>query len=243
MGKAAIVVHERKQFCACLVNRLQTDAEIFFLWGIGAGSKPALPVHVLFQFLQQCFAQRGNRCDSIHDFVGQNTDELDPGVNLLVAQLVAHIADGDDAHWLVFDHGSGLMLGEMLILQLLPYLVEMGEHIGIEEAEGGLVMLQHIVVTIHHHDASIHHVQYLLVIFLTLHLLLPGMLQESLDAVEGLVQDAVVLRYALHRKIKGEIHIVDGIKKENHLLDVTTIVAIKTDVACYRYHQQKNYND
>ena len=126
MGKAAIVVHERKQFCACLVNRLQTDAEVFFLWEIGAGSKSALPVHVLFQFLQQGFAQRGNRCDSIHDFVGQNTDEFDPRVNLLVAQLMAHITDGDDAHWLVFDHGSGLMFGEMLILQLLPYLVEMG---------------------------------------------------------------------------------------------------------------------
>ena len=48
-------------------------------------------------------------------------------------------------------------------------------------------MLQDVVVTIYHQDVRIHRIQNLLVIFLPIHLLLSRMLQEKLDAVEGLV--------------------------------------------------------
>ena len=79
------------------------------------------------------------------------------------------------------------MLCQVFILQLSFYLVHVGKHIRIEQPEGCLVVLQDVVVTIHHQDARIHRIQNLLVVFLPLHLLLSRMLQEELDAVEGLV--------------------------------------------------------
>ena len=75
--------------------------------------------------------------------------------------------------------------------------------------------------------------KYLLVIFLPLHLLFPCMLQEELDAVERLVQNIVLLIPLFCGEVKGEVAIIDSIKKETHLLDVTAIVAVKPDVDCY----------
>ena len=100
---------------------------------------------------------------------------------------MAHVAQGDDAHVLVFQHGLRLMLCQVFILQLSFYLVHVGKHIRIEQPEGCLIMLQDVVVAIHHQNSRIHRIQDLLVIFLPIHLLLSRMLQEKLDAVEGLV--------------------------------------------------------
>ena len=90
-------------------------------------------------------------------------------------------------------------------------------------------MLQDVVVTIHHQDARIHRIQNLLVIFLPIHLLLSRMLQEELDSVEGLMQNLILLKPLLRRKIEGEIPIIYCIKKEGYLLDVAAIVAVEAN--------------
>ena len=171
MGETAIVVDESQQFGSCFVDGFQALLQVFILCNPG----------------KQSFAQRSNRRDGIHDFMGQHTNQLDPRIHLLIAQFVAHVAQGDDAHVLVFQHGLRLMLCQVFILQLSFYLVHVGKHIRIEQPEGCLVVLQDVVVTIHHQDARIHRIQNLLVIFLPIHLLLSRMLQKELDAVEGLV--------------------------------------------------------
>lgn len=171
MGEAAIVVNESQQLGSCFVDGFQTLLQVFILCNPG----------------KQSFAQRSNRCDGIHDFMGQHPNQLDPRIHFLIAQLVAHVAQGDDAHVLVFQHGLCLMLCQVFILQLSFYLVHVGKHIRIEQPEGSLVVLQDVVVAIHHQDACIHRIQNLLVIFLPIHLLLSRVLQEKLDAVEGLV--------------------------------------------------------
>ena len=48
----------------------------------------------------------------------------------------------------------------------------------------------------------------LLVIFLPIHLLLSRVLQEELDSVEGFVQDFILLKPLLRRKVEGEIPII-----------------------------------
>ena len=164
--------------------------------------------------------------------MGQHTNQFDPRIHLLIAQLVAHVAQGDDAHVLVFQHGLRLMLCQVFILQFPFYLVHVGKHIRIEQPEGCLVVLQDVVVTIHHQDARIHRIQNLLVIFLPIHLLLSRMLQEELDAVEGFVQNLILLKPLLRRKVEGEIPIIYRIKKEGYLLDVAAIVAVEPDVDC-----------
>ena len=171
MGETAIVVDESQQFGSCFVDGFQALLQVFILCNPG----------------KQSLAQRSNRRDGIHDFMGQHTNQFNPRIHLLIAQLVAHVAQGDDAHVLVFQHGLRLMLCQVFILQLSFYLVHVGKHIRIEQPEGCLVMLQDVVVTIYHQDARIHRIQNLLVIFLPIHLLLSRMLQEKLDAVEGLV--------------------------------------------------------
>lgn len=171
MGKTAIVVDESQQFGSCFVDGFQALLQVFILCNPG----------------KQSFAQRSNRRDGIHDFMGQHTNQLDPRIHFLIAQLVAHVAQGDDAHVLVFQHGLRLMLCQVFILQFPFYLVHVGKHIRIKQPEGCLIMLQDVVVAIHHQDARIHRIQNLLVIFLPIHLLLSRMLQEKLDAVEGLV--------------------------------------------------------
>ena len=108
--------------------------------------------------------------------MGQHTNQLDPRIYLLVAQLVAHVAQGDDAHVLVFQHSLRLMFCQVLILQFPFYLVHVGKHIRIEQSEGSLVVLQNVVVAIYHQDARIHRIQNLFVIFLPIHLLLSCML-------------------------------------------------------------------
>ena len=146
---------------------------------------------------------------------------------------MAHVAQGDDAHVLVFQHGLRLMFCQVFILQFPFYLVHVGKHIRIEQPEGSLVVLQDVVVPIHHQDARIHRIQNLLIIFLPIHLLLSRMLQEELDAVEGFVQNLILLKPLLRRKVEGEIPIIYRIKKEGYLLDVPAIVAVKPDVDCY----------
>ena len=175
--------------------------------------------------------------------MGQHTNQLDPGIHLLIAQLVAHVAQGDDAHVLVFQHGLRLMLCQVFILQFPFYLVHVGKHIRIEQPEGCLVVLQDIIMTIHHQDARIHRIQNLLVIFLPIHLLLSRMLQEELDSVEGLMQNLILLKPLLRRKIEGEIPIIYRIKKEGYLLDVAAIVAVEANVTHYSHEQKhNNYN-
>ena len=150
MGEAAIVVNESQQLGSCFVDGFQALLQVFILCNPG----------------KQSFAQRSNRRDGIHDFMGQHTNQLDPRIHFLIAQFVAHVAQGDDAHVLVFQHGLRLMLCQVLVLQLFFYLVHVGKHIRIEQPEGCLVVLQDVVVTIHHKDARIHRIQNLLVIFL-----------------------------------------------------------------------------
>ena len=151
------------------------------------GFQALLQVFILCNPGKQSLAQRSNRRDGIHDFMGQHPNQLDPRIHFLIAQLVAHVAQGDDAHVLVFQHSLRLMLCQVLILQFSFYLVHVSKHIRIEQPEGCLIMLQDVVVTIHHKDARIHRIQNLLVIFLPIHLLLSRMLKKELDSVEGLV--------------------------------------------------------
>ena len=217
MGETAIVVDESQQFGSCFVDGFQALLQVFILCNSG----------------KQSLAQRSNRRDGIHDFMGQHTNQFDPRIHLLIAQLVAHVAQGDDAHVLVFQHGLRLMLCQVFILQFPFYLVHVGKHIRIEQPEGCLIVLQDVVVTIHHQDARIHRIQNLLVIFLPIHLLLSRMLQEELDSVEGLMQNLILLKPLLRRKTEGEIPIIYRIKKEGYLLDVAAIVAVKPDVDCY----------
>ena len=160
MGEAAIVVDESQQLGSCFVDGFQTLLQVFILCNSG----------------KQSFAQRSNRRDGIHDFMSQHTNQFDPRIHLLIAQLVAHVAQGDDAHVLVFQHSLRLMFCQVLILQFPFYLVHVGKHIRIEQSEGSLVVLQNVVVAIYHQDARIHRIQNLFVIFLPIHLLLSCML-------------------------------------------------------------------
>ena len=119
----------------------------------------------------------------------------------------------------------------------------MGKHIRIEQSEGSLIVLQDVVVVIHHQDARIHRIQNLLVIFLPIHLLLSRMLQEEFDSVEGFVQDLILLKPLLRRKVEGKIPIIYRIKKEGYLLDVPAIVAVEANVTHYSHEQKHdNYN-
>ena len=145
MGETAIVIDESQQLGSSFVDGFQALLQVFILCNPG----------------KQSFAQRSNRCDGIHDFMGQHTNQLDPRIHLLIAQLVAHVAQGDDAHVLVFQHGLRLMLCQVFILQLSFYLIHVGKHICIEQPEGCLVVLQDVVVAIHHQDARIYRIQIL----------------------------------------------------------------------------------
>ena len=135
------------------------------------------------------------------------------------------------------------MFCQVLILQFPFYLVHVGKHIRIEQSEGSLVVLQDVVVAIYHQDARIHRIQNLLVIFLPIHLLLSRMLQEELDSVEGFVQNLILLKPLLRRKIEREIPIIYRIKKEGYLFDVPAIVAVEANVTHYSNEQKHdNYN-
>ena len=133
---------------------------------------------------------------------------------------------------------------EQTVEQLMAVsgMCDVGKHIRIEQLEGCLVVLQDVVVTIHHQDSRIHRIQNLLVIFLPLHLFLSRMLQEEFDAVEGLMQNLIFLKPLLRRKIEGEIPIIYRIKKEGYLLDVPAIVAVEANVTHYS-HEQKHDNN
>ena len=135
------------------------------------------------------------------------------------------------------------MFCQVFILQFSFYLVHVGKHIRIEQSEGSLVVLQDIIMTIYHQYARIYCIQNLLVIFLPIHLLLSRMLQEEFDSVEGFVQDLILLKPLLRRKVEGEIPIIYRIKKEGYLLDVAAIVAVKANVTYYSHEQKHdNYN-
>jgi len=58
---------------------------------------------------------------------------------------------------------------------------------------------------------------------------------------ERLVQNIVLLVPLFCGEVEGEVAIVNGIKKEAHLLDVATIVAVEANISHHCHEQKHNY--
>lgn len=71
MRQRAVGLHETDKALGRRGNRTQGRADIFGIVGI--------------QILRQCRTERRDRRDSIHDFVGKNTDEPRPRFRLIVS--------------------------------------------------------------------------------------------------------------------------------------------------------------
>ena len=219
-----VVLDKLHQLRAGLVDDLQPLARL----AIGRG--------------EQGLGERDDGCHGVHDFVGEHTDELHPGVYLLVGQLVVDVAEGHHPHLLASQQGTRLAAREAA--QHLVDLTDMGDGVAAEHLAGSLIRLDdNATVLLHDKDARIDRVEDELIELLFLHLLVAGMAEHALHTVERVVHHLGIAVFPNHGEAEAVVATVDGIEQEFYATGDAAVLQPQQDAGRERDCQCENDDD